>query len=68
MKSLNPTKKTKTMKRINKNWYKVTFYANMSEEDLKAMNSDFYPIMDEVMGIPEVEGLQIDEEIRYDII
>ena len=56
------------MSKINKNWYKVTFYANMSEDDIKAMNSCFYATMDEVMEVPEVEGLQIDEELKDDIV
>lgn len=45
-----------------KKWYKVTFYAEMDEADIKAMNGSFYSAMEESMEIGPCEGLQIEED------
>ncbi len=49
-------------------WYKVEFYAKMTDDDIKAMQSCFYAAMNEAMGIPECEGLKITEEVDEDAI
>ena len=38
--------------------YKITFNAELSEADLRAMNKCFYDAMNEAMGIEEVWGLK----------
>lgn len=45
-----------------KKWYKVTFYAEMDEADIKAMNGSFYSAIEESMEIGPCEGLQIEED------
>lgn len=49
---------------MEKKWYKVTFYACMTEEDIKAMKGCFYEAMNEAMAIDNCSGLDIelDEE------
>ena len=47
---------------MEKQWYKVSFYAQMSEEDVKAMKGSFYAAMEESMGIGPCEGLTIEED------
>ena len=47
-------------------WYKVEFYAKMTDDDIRAMQSCFYAAMNEAMGIPECEGLKITEEVDED--
>lgn len=47
---------------MEKKWYKVTFYAEMSEDDVKAMKGNFYSAMEEAMEIPGCEGLEIEED------
>ena len=42
--------------------YKITFNANLSEDDLKAMKGCFYQAMNESMEISEVWGLEIKED------
>lgn len=41
--------------------YKITFMAELTEDDLKAMQSCFYDAMNESMEIEEVWGLKIEE-------
>ena len=48
-------------------WYKVEFYAKMTDEDIKAMKGCFYTAMNEAMSIPECEGLKITEEKEEDV-
>lgn len=47
---------------MDKKWYKVTFYAEMDDNDVRAMNKYFYQTMREQMEITPCEGLQIEEE------
>lgn len=49
---------------MEKKWYKVSFYAQMTEEDIKAMNSSFYAAMEESMDIYGCEGLMIEEDME----
>lgn len=42
--------------------YKITFYAELNEDDLRAMQSCFYQAMNESMEIEEVWGLEIEED------
>lgn len=42
--------------------YTITFKANLTEEDVKAMKSCFYDAMNESMEIMEVWGLELKEE------
>ena len=48
---------------MEKKWYKVSFFAPMTEDDVKAMNSSFYAVMEESMEIYGCEGLNIEEDI-----
>lgn len=41
--------------------YKITFNAELSEADLRAMNKCFYDAMNEAMGIEEVWGLKLEK-------
>lgn len=41
--------------------YKITFCAEMNEEDIKAMNSCFYQAMEEAMDIDHCWGLKIEK-------
>jgi hypothetical protein len=41
--------------------YKITFNAELSEIDLRAMNKCFYDAMNEAMGIEEVWGLKLEK-------
>ena len=45
-----------------KKWYKVTFYAEMTDEDVKAMKGSFFAAMSESMEINNCEGLEIEED------
>jgi hypothetical protein len=42
--------------------YKITFKAELTEDDLNAMQSCFYQAMNESMEIEEVWGLEIEED------
>ena len=42
--------------------YKVTFYAELNEDDVKAMKGCFYQAMNESMEIDDVWGLEIEED------
>lgn len=46
-------------------WYKVTFFARMSDEDIRAMNKCFFDAMNESMMIEECAGLKIEEDTEY---
>lgn len=46
--------------------YTITFKANLTEEDVKAMKSCFYDAMNESMEIMEVWGLELKEETGFD--
>lgn len=41
--------------------YKITFNAELSESDVRAMNKCFYDAMNEAMGIHEIWGLKLEE-------
>ena len=41
--------------------YKITFNAELSEDDVRAMNKCFYDAMNEAMGIMEVWGLKLEK-------
>lgn len=45
-----------------KKWYKVTFYAEMTDEDVKAMKGSFFAAMSDSMEINNCEGLEIEED------
>ena len=47
---------------MEKRWYKITFYAEMSDEDVKAMKGSFYKAMEESMEIGNCDGLEIEPE------
>ena len=49
---------------MEKKWYKVTFYAPMDENDIKAMNGSFFDAMSSSMEIDGCEGLTIEEEVE----
>jgi hypothetical protein len=44
--------------------YQITFNAELSEEDVRAMNKCFYDAMNEAMNISEVWGLKLEEVKR----
>ena len=46
--------------------YKITFNAELSEHDVRAMNKCFYDAMNEAMSIYEVWGLKL-EEVKEDV-
>jgi hypothetical protein len=48
--------------------YKITFKAELTEDDLNAMQSCFYQAMNEAMEIEEVWGLEIEEDKEEDFI
>lgn len=50
----------------NKKWYKVTFYAEMNEDDIKAMNGSFFDAMEEAMDIHNCSQLSIEENSSND--
>lgn len=57
---------------MEKKWYKVTFYAPMTEKDVQAMNGSFYAAMEEMMNIYGCEGLSVEEDktqqrLNYDL-
>lgn len=39
--------------------YKITFYAELSEDDVRAMNGCFYQAMNESMELEDVWGLEL---------
>ena len=41
--------------------YKITFYAELNEDDVRAMNKYFYDTMNESMDIPIVYGLEMED-------
>lgn len=45
-----------------KKTYKITFMAELTEDDIKAMNGCFYQAMNESMEIDDVWGLEIEED------
>lgn len=45
-----------------KKTYKITFMAELTEDDVKAMNGCFYQAMNESMEIEDVWGLEIEED------
>jgi len=47
---------------MSKKWYKVTFYAEMTDEDVKAMKGCFFAAMSDAMEISNCEGLKIEED------
>jgi hypothetical protein len=44
---------------MNKQWYKVTFSAEMTEDDVRAMKKCFYDAMEEAMEISPCADLDI---------
>lgn len=47
---------------MEKKWYTVTFSAEMSEDDVRAMKKCFYDAMEEAMEITPCANLEIKEE------
>lgn len=47
---------------MDKKWYTVTFSAEMSEDDIRAMKKCFYDAMEEAMEIGLCANLKIKEE------
>ena len=45
-----------------KKTYKITFMAELTEDDVKAMNGCFYQAINESMEIDDVWGLEIEED------
>ena len=45
-----------------KKTYKITFMAELTEDDVKAMNGCFYQAINESMEIEDVWGLEIEED------
>ena len=45
-----------------KKTYKITFMAELTEDDVRAMNGCFYQAMNESMEIDDVWGLEIEED------
>ena len=45
------------MKRV----YKITFYAELNEDDVRAMNDCFYQAMNESMDIYGLYGLELED-------
>lgn len=45
-----------------KKWYKITFNAQLNEDDLRAMNKCFYDAMEEAMEISPCANLKIELE------
>jgi hypothetical protein len=45
-----------------KKTYKITFRAELSEEDVRAMNKYFFDTMNESMQIAPAWGLELEEE------
>ena len=41
--------------------YKITFYAELNEDDVKAMQSCFYDVMNESMDIYDMYGLTLED-------
>lgn len=50
--------------RTNQKPVRVTFYANVTEDDIRALNKCFYDAMGEAMDIHDVWGLKIAEEME----
>lgn len=48
--------------------YKITFKAELTEDDLNAMQSCFYQAMNESMEIEEVWGLEVEEDKEEDFL
>ena len=48
--------------------YKITFKAELTEDDLNAMQSCFYQAMNEAMEIEEVWGLEVEEDKEEDFL
>lgn len=47
---------------MSKKWYTVTFSAEMTEDDVRAMNKYFYDTMEEAMQISPCANLEIKPE------
>lgn len=45
-----------------KKWYQVTFYANMSEDDVRDMKNHFFNVMSDSLEISECDDLTIEED------
>lgn len=50
---------------MEKKTYRVTFMADLTEDDVRAMNKCFYDAMNESMGIEQLWELKL-EEIKFD--
>ena len=44
---------------MDKKWYKITFNAELTEDDVRAMNKCFYDIMNEAMDIYDLADLEL---------
>lgn len=49
---------------MGKKWYTVTFSAEMTEDDVRAMKKCFYDAMREAMEISPCANLKIEEECK----
>ena len=47
---------------MEKQTYQITFKANLTEDDVRAMQKYFYDTMNESMEIDEVWGLELEVE------
>jgi hypothetical protein len=47
---------------MEKQWYTITFSAEMTEDDVRAMKKCFYDAMEEAMQISPCAGLKIEPE------
>ena len=46
---------------MEKKTYQITFKADLTEDDVRAMNKCFYDAMNEAMSISEIWGLKLEE-------
>ena len=44
---------------MDKKWYKITFNAELTEDDVRAMKKCFYDIMNEAMDIYDLADLEL---------
>ncbi len=44
---------------MTKKWYKITFNAELTADDVRAMNKCFYDIMNEAMDIYDLADLEL---------
>lgn len=53
---------------MTKKWYKITFNAKLTADDVRAMNKCFYDTMNEVMDIYDLADLELRQNfLDYEI-